>query len=84
MSDHQPAALGIWLFIGAVLMIYGVLIFGTGMYHFMFHEPFHSKLAVMHPDMIWGGVMFVAGFLFLYFNVRRYQRAVVRVRSEDK
>lgn len=83
MSENQPAAIGIWLFIGLVLIVYGLIIFGTGFYHYITHQPFHSKLAFIHPDMVWGGVMFVAGFMFFYFNRRRYQRAVVRAKNDN-
>lgn len=58
----------IWTFIGYILLIYGVLIGGVGILHWATNQPFHTALASMHPNMLWGTVMFITGAIFCWFN----------------
>lgn len=67
-DENQHSGSMLWILIGLILMIYGVLIFGTGLYHTVTKNPFHTALANIHPDMLWGSVMFIAGLLFYVFN----------------
>jgi hypothetical protein len=59
----------IWFFIGLVLLIYGLLIMGTGLYH-LFVPPEHKvALYKLHADLWWGAVITVlGGFYVLCFN----------------
>jgi predicted metal-binding membrane protein len=68
IEEQHHTATSLWLFIGAILMIYGVIIFATGIVHFMKHMPLTTTLESIHPDIIWGVVLFVAGSLFVFFN----------------
>lgn len=65
-KKHSGAML--WILIGYILMIYGILIFGYGLYHLVIKRPFHTALANIHPDMAWGIIMLIIGFLFYIFN----------------
>ena len=38
---HRPGMLSIWFFIGLLLLAYGILILGAGIYDFMF-PPEHQ------------------------------------------
>lgn len=66
-APHHTASL-LWSFIGAILMIYGIIIFFSGLAHLLEHMPYTTKLANIHPDLIWGGVLFVFGIGFILIN----------------
>lgn len=70
--DHHQASM-LWMFIGAILVIYGVIIFITGLVHWINHEPFTTALAYLQPDIAWGVVLFIAGAIFLIFNWRHWK-----------
>ena len=58
----------IWYFVGILLMIIGAIIVAAGIYT-LFYPPQEQKiLASMHPDLWWGGVMVISGFVFLMAN----------------
>ena len=61
-SEHQ---IPIWFFIGALLALYGVLIFGTGVYG-LFDPPNPPKveLAHLHVDVWWGLLMIALGAFY--------------------
>ena len=58
----------IWFFVGILLLVLGVLILGAGIIGLMSDEPGQTVLANLHPRVWWGGIMTVAGMLFLVFN----------------
>jgi hypothetical protein len=60
-KDHQVP---IWLFIGLLLAVYGVLILGAGLYGY-FNPPAH-KVALwhLHVDIIWGALLVVIGLAY--------------------
>ncbi|HSQ75031.1 MAG TPA: hypothetical protein VLT13_05715 [Bacteroidota bacterium] len=58
----------IWFFVGILLLVLGVLILGAGIIGLMSDEPGRTVLANLHPRVWWGGIMTVAGILFLVFN----------------
>ncbi len=63
--------ISIWFFIGALLLIYGVLITGAGIYG-LSHPP-NVKLANLHMGIWWGVLLVVLGALYsyVYFPGRR-------------
>ena len=65
--EHQQGTL-LWLFIGAIFVIYGIIIFITGLVHYIRHSLYSTALANLHPDMVWGTVLFIVGVLFVIFN----------------
>lgn len=56
--------LSIWFFVGIMLTIYGVLIFGAGIYG-LFSPP-DVKLAYLHAGLWWGALLFILGVFYLY------------------
>jgi hypothetical protein len=56
MTEH---GIPIWFFIGALLAVYGVLIFGAGVYG-LFHPP-QVALADLHVGIWWGALLVVIG-----------------------
>jgi hypothetical protein len=58
---HSPKMISIWFFIGALLLIYGVLIFGAGMYDLSAPAEHPVVLAKLHAGIWWGGLLIVLG-----------------------
>jgi hypothetical protein len=56
MKEH---ALPIWFFIGALLLVYGVLILGAGIAG-LFHPP-RVALAELHAGIWWGALLVLIG-----------------------
>ncbi len=70
--EHQEAhghvethAMSIWFFIGIVLVVYGALILGAGIYG-LFIPPTHQVvLAKLHAGVWWGGLMLIFGIIYV-------------------
>ena len=62
-SEHQVP---IWFFIGAMLLIYGVIILGTGLWHLASPPPLEARVALydLHADIWWGALMAVVGAFY--------------------
>ncbi len=62
-EEHQ---IPIWFFVGLLLTIYGILIFGCGIYNWV-HPPEHPvKLAELHADVWWGALLVVIGLIYTF------------------
>ncbi|MGI5863633.1 MAG: hypothetical protein ACOX6T_16470 [Myxococcales bacterium] len=60
----QPAVgepLPIWFFVGLILLVYGVIIVGSG----LFSKARPTVLAETRPALWWGGIMSAVGAVFL-------------------
>jgi hypothetical protein len=69
---HRPGMISIWFFVGALLLIYGFLILGAGLYE-MVSPPEHPVvLSKLHAAIWWGGLLIGLGALYLVrFSPRR-------------
>jgi len=68
--------ISIWFFIGALLLIYGVLICGAGIYDLV--SPSAAAVAraeanlhwdgvdSLHPGIWWGGLLIIMGAIYTY------------------
>jgi hypothetical protein len=62
--SHQRHFISIWLFIGVLLLIYGVLILGSGIYN-LFNPPAEQTvLANLHAPIWWGALLTVLGAVY--------------------
>ena len=72
-SDASSGLISIWYFIGILLLIYGVLITGSGLYEFVSppeREPSCSPSCT--PRVWWGAILLVLGAVYTYrFSPRR-------------
>lgn len=58
--------ISIWFFIGVLLLAYGILIFGTGLYE-LFVPPEHPVvMANLRPAIWWGGMLLLLGAYYCY------------------
>jgi hypothetical protein len=65
MSDPAKRV-SIWFFIGILLLAYGALIFGTGVYE-LFVPPEHPVvMAQLRPAIWWGGLLLLLGAFYCY------------------
>ncbi|MHB1685772.1 MAG: hypothetical protein ACYCVH_00095 [Ignavibacteriaceae bacterium] len=58
----------IWYFVGLILFIMGVIIFFTGIYTLYYPEANQKILSSTHPDIWWGAIMTVVGFIYIIMN----------------
>jgi len=56
--------ISIWFFIGALLLIYGVLITGAGIYG-LSHPP-QVRLNHLHTGVWWGALLVILGAVYCY------------------
>ncbi len=63
----------VWFFVGVILLIYGVLIFATGIAEL--ENPPRTVLAELHAPVWWGAILTAIGALFVYlFRPKRSLR----------
>ena len=55
----------IWFFIGVLLSIYGVMIFGYGLWEIITGNVAPVVLARLHAPIWWGALMLVLGLFYL-------------------
>ena len=52
----------VWFFVGVLFLVYGVLIFGSGLAEWS-HPP-NTVLADLHAPVWWGGLLIVLGVVY--------------------
>jgi hypothetical protein len=65
MSDRSHF-ISIWFFIGILLFIYGILIFGTGLYEIFVPPEQPVIMASLRPAIWWGGLLLALGAFYCY------------------
>jgi hypothetical protein len=69
---HRPGMVSIWFFVGILLLVYGVLITGSGLYEFISPPARTVVLAELHAGVWWGAILVVLGALYTYrFSPRK-------------
>ena len=56
-------------FVGVILLIYGILIFATGISEFS--NPPATILANLHPAVWWGALLMILGGIFVFVHLPR-------------
>jgi hypothetical protein len=65
MSEHKKF-ISIWLFVGVLLLIYGVLILGAGIWN-LGHPPERvTVLANLHAQIWWGALLIILGAVYTW------------------
>jgi hypothetical protein len=54
----------IWFFIGVLLLLYGVLILGAGIYDWQNPESHPVVLSDLHAGVWWGALLIVLGAIY--------------------
>ena len=69
---HRPGLISIWFFVGVLLVAYGLLITGAGLYGLVSAPARPVVLGELHAAIWWGGVLLVLGaFYTVKFSPRR-------------
>ena len=61
---HRSEMISIWFFIGALLLAYGVLILGAGLYDLVSPPEHPVVLANLHAGIWWGALLVVLGLIY--------------------
>jgi hypothetical protein len=68
-KPHDHHMIPVWFFVGVILLIYGIIILGTGIYEFASPPP--TVLANTHPAVWWGALLTVIGGVYVYLYMPR-------------
>jgi hypothetical protein len=63
----HKSGISIWFFIGVLLIVYGVLILGYGLFELATHQTANVVLADLHAPVWWGALLLALG---LFYGVR--------------
>lgn len=63
---HGEGRISIWLFIGTLLLIYGVLILGSGLYELANPPEQKTVLAEFHAPIWWGLLLLIMGGIYTW------------------
>jgi hypothetical protein len=65
-QEHaETHAISIWFFIGIVLIVYGALILGAGIYGWLVPSSHPVVLAKLHAGVWWGALLFLLGIVYV-------------------
>ncbi len=71
----------VWFFVGILLVVYGAMIFGTGIYEVANPPVNRVVLYDLHASIWWGGILLILGAIFsLRFSPAR-ERARMAAKS---
>ncbi len=65
MTTEERKMKSIWFLVGLMLLSMGVIILVSGIYYYVHPIQGRTALSHLHPDLWWGGIMVVAGLLFV-------------------
>ena len=63
---RELGSVPIWFFVGALLLIYGVLILGAGLYELVKPPEHPLILANLHAGIWWGAILIVLGAIYFF------------------
>ena len=58
--------ISIWFFIGSLLAVYGVLIFGAGIWELFYPGKTPVTMAHLHAGIWWGAFLVLLGGIYCY------------------
>lgn len=73
--------ISIWFFVGVLLLIYGVLILGSGIYGLYYPPERTVVLAHLHAELWWGALLVGLGCVYSYFFSPGRQRRKAEMRK---
>ena len=68
MAESVKKMKPIWFFVGLILLVMGGVILATGLYDLIAGVESKTVLARLHPRVWWGGLMVLAGAIFVLTN----------------
>lgn len=64
-EGSQGKMLPVWFFVGIIFLVYGIIIFVTGLLEV--HSPPPTVLSSLHPTIWWGAILMVLGGFYVYY-----------------
>jgi hypothetical protein len=61
---HKEGMVSIWFFIGMILLVYGAIITGAGVYDLFVPPARTVVLQNLHAGIWWGGFLFLVGLFY--------------------
>ena len=61
---HKPGMISIWFFIGVLLVAYGLLTCGAGIYEYLVPPTAPTVLANLHAGIWWGALILALGVFY--------------------
>ncbi|HUJ23927.1 MAG TPA: hypothetical protein VLX58_20475 [Bryobacteraceae bacterium] len=71
---HREGLVSIWFFIGVLLVIYGALIAGSGLYELAAPPEHPVVLAGLHAEIWWGALLLILGGFYSWRFAPRRRR----------
>ena len=68
MTADEKKMKSIWYLVGLMLLSMGAIVTISGVYYLFTPMSTKTALAELHPDLWWGGIMFIAGLIFVLAN----------------
>lgn len=65
--SEQKHYISIWFFVGSLLLFYGILIMGTGIYNYFNPPEATVALAELHAGIWWGALLVILGGVYCYY-----------------
>ena len=62
----EQGGISIWFFIGALMFVYGILIFASGIFELLSGGPQGVVLGGLHAAVWWGALLIVSGGIASY------------------
>jgi hypothetical protein len=63
-KPHAEGRISIWFFIGTLLLAYGILILGSGIYEWIRPSELQVVLANLHAGVWWGILLLILGAVY--------------------
>jgi len=73
MTAEEKKMKSIWYLVGLMLLGMGTIILASGVYYYFNPNNVRTVLSSLHPSLWWGGIMVVAGLVFVvtHWNSKR-------------
>ena len=65
MESSHEKQIPIWFFIGGLLLVYGLLILGSGIYGALYPPEHKVALWELHSDIWWGALLVLIGLVYV-------------------
>ena len=68
MDQEEKKMRPIWYFVGLMLGAMGIVVFVSGILNYSQDGMTRTVLSEIHPNLWWGAIMIIAGFIFYWTN----------------
>jgi len=73
MTAEEKKMKSIWFLVGLMLTFMGAIVTISGVYYLFNPTNTKTALAELHPDLWWGGIIFIAGLIFVLTHRNKHR-----------